>query len=179
MSQGGPILVMSPLRLEEKENVAHSLDERPPRQLPRSETERLGLWLSTLPWNGFATLTFEDERHSDRQCLGCFKSWRRTLWRDHRLACEAAVVVEGSANTRLHLHALVCLHQPRQADRPCFPSPPDVQRTQAWDAWFSHYGRARVSPVGKGSAYYVSKYCLKSDDVRSWFLTRAGWPDNV
>jgi len=139
-------------------------------------------WLAGMPWTGFGTFTFRKERHSDRSCLGSFKTWRRDLWRDHGLACDATVVVEGSDRTRLHLHALLCMHYPRGSARYCAPASPKLRRRAAWELWKARYGRARIDTPGMGSPYYVAKYCFKGGraaEPRSHFLTHPGWPDNI
>lgn len=109
-----------------------------------------GEWLSTWPWDWWATLTFRDE-YSPNAADRAFLRWARWLRTDSPSLGYFVGHELGRIGGRLHLHALIGGLQPQ------------VYRTAAWKRWHDRHGRAEILPYDpdRGASHYISKYVAK------------------
>ncbi len=125
-------------------------------RLEREAHAAMGEYLSRVPWETFATLTFADVKGSE-SAWKAFHWWRKGA---EKKTGETWAWAAG-------------LEQPRGADRPhlhALIAGSSVPSTELYESWLESFGRCKVERVGSNRrvALYTSKYVTK--DLRS-----AGW----
>lgn len=104
-------------------------------------------WLGVYPWEAWGTLTF---RESDFTNDSATRAWGRFVAFLYPAAAQSWFVGhEVGAQGRLHLH--------------CLLGPLTIKRSEAWQWWFTRYGRSEVKGYDpeQGAAKYITKYITK------------------
>ena len=134
-----------PVSALEMQEILHAQDDQ-------DRAESLATWVMGLaPWQAFSTLTYEWE--SSLQAT--IKSYERFMRKELPNVNHFYAIEQNPSRRGHHVHGLWCQSG-------------DVNRKDAWQKWFDHYGRARIEPLHHRNQVvaYCAKYLMKQE---AWF----------